>query len=77
MMSQIELKNKKIAVLMGGLSAERDISMKTGQAVMKALLENGCDAIAIDAGHELPMQLRESAAEVAFICLHGRYGDGP
>ena len=75
MTNQDELKNKKIAVLMGGLSAEREISLKTGQAVLKALLENGCDAVAIDVGRDLPGQLRAVAAELAFICLHGRYGE--
>ena len=70
-----ELKNKKIAVLMGGLSAEREISLKTGQAVLKALLESGCDAVAIDVDRDLPGQLQAVAAEVAFICLHGRYGE--
>jgi len=74
-MNRTELKYKKIAVLMGGLSAEREISLKTGQAVLSALLENGCDAVAIDAGHDLPTQLREVGAELAFICLHGRYGE--
>ena len=75
MTNQDELKNKKIAVLMGGLSAEREISLKTGQAVLKALLENGCDAVAIDVGRDLPGQLRAVEAELAFICLHGRYGE--
>lgn len=75
MTNQDELKNKKIAVLMGGLSAEREISLKTGQAVLKALLANGCDAVAIDVGRDLPGQLRAVAAELAFICLHGRYGE--
>ena len=75
MMNRTELKNKKIAVLMGGLSAEREISLKTGQAVLSALLENGCDAVAIDAGYDLPAKLREVGADVAFICLHGRYGE--
>jgi D-alanine-D-alanine ligase len=75
MMNRTELKNKRIAVLMGGLSAEREISLKTGQAVLSALLENGCDAVAIDAGHDLPARLREVEADVAFICLHGRYGE--
>jgi D-alanine-D-alanine ligase len=75
MTNQDELKNKKIAVLMGGLSAEREISLKTGQAVLKALLANGCDAVAIDVGRDLPAQLRAVAAELAFICLHGRYGE--
>ncbi|TNF49176.1 MAG: D-alanine--D-alanine ligase [Deltaproteobacteria bacterium] len=74
-MNRTELKNKKIAVLMGGLSAEREISLKTGQAVLGALLKNGCNAVAIDAGHDLPAQLREVGTDVAFICLHGRYGE--
>lgn len=69
------LHNRRIAVLMGGLSAERDVSLKTGAAVLKALLENGCDATAIDVGHDLPGQLRDARAELAFICLHGRYGE--
>ena len=75
MANRNELKNRKIAVLMGGLSAEREISLKTGQAVLKALLESGCDAVAVDVGHDLPEQLRTAGAEVAFICLHGRYGE--
>ena len=70
-----ELKNKRIAVLMGGLSAEREISLKTGRAVLNALLENGCDAVAVDVGRDLPEQLRAVEAELAFICLHGRYGE--
>jgi len=75
MTNQNELKNKKIAVLMGGLSAEREVSLKTGQAVLKALLENGCNAVAVDVGRDLPGQLRAVEAELAFICLHGRYGE--
>ncbi len=69
------LKNKRIAVLMGGLSAEREISLKTGRAVLTALLENGFDAVPIDVGRDLPEQLRTADAEMAFICLHGRYGE--
>ena len=69
------LTEKRTAVLMGGLSAEREISLKTGNAVLKALLENGCNAVAVDVGHDLPAQLRNARAEQAFICLHGRYGE--
>jgi len=69
------LTEKRTAVLMGGLSAEREVSLKTGNAVLKALLENGCNAVAVDAGHDLPAQLRNARAEQAFICLHGRYGE--
>ena len=75
MANRNELKNKKIAVLMGGLSAEREISLKTGRAVLAALLENGCNAAALDVGLDLPEQLRTAEAELAFICLHGRYGE--
>ena len=69
------MKQKRTAVLMGGLSAEREVSLKTGHAVLKALLENGCNAVAVDVGHDLPAQLRNAQAEQAFICLHGRYGE--
>jgi len=75
MMNRDALKEKRTAVLMGGLSAEREISLKTGTAVLKALQENGCNAVAVDAGHDLPAQLRDAQAEQAFICLHGRYGE--
>jgi D-alanine-D-alanine ligase len=75
MANRNELKNNRIAVLMGGLSAEREISLKTGRAVLSALLENGCNAIPIDVGRDLPEQLRTAEAELAFICLHGRYGE--
>mgnify|MGYP001824097248 FL=1 len=75
MSSREALKQKKTAVLMGGRSAEREISLKTGNAVLKALLENGCDAVAVDVGHDLAVQLRQAQAEQAFICLHGRFGE--
>ncbi len=69
------LKRKKIGVLMGGLSAEREISLKSGEAALKALLSLGYDAVKIDATRELPAKLKASEVEVAFIALHGRYGE--
>ena len=66
---------KRIVVLMGGLSAERDVSLRTGNAVLKALLESGCNAVGLDAGIDLPARLKELDAEIAFISLHGRYGE--
>jgi D-alanine-D-alanine ligase len=69
------MKNKKIGVLMGGLSAERDVSLKSGTAVHKALLESGYNAVAIDVGRDLAGRLAEEKIAVAFICLHGRYGE--
>ncbi len=66
---------RKIAVLMGGLSAERDISLKTGTAALIALQQMGYDAVAVDVGQDLPAQLKAVNAEVAFIALHGRFGE--
>ena len=69
------LKDKRIGVLYGGLSAEREISLRTGTAVLKALETLGHDAVAIDVGTDLPAQLKEARVEVAFIALHGRFGE--
>lgn len=69
------MENKKIGVLMGGLSAEREVSLKSGGAVHKALLARGYNAVAIDVGRDLAARLAEEGVEIAFICLHGRYGE--
>jgi D-alanine-D-alanine ligase len=74
-MDRAQLKKKKIAVLMGGLSGERDVSLRTGAAVLKALLGAGYQAVGIDAGHDLPARIAAEGIEVAFIALHGRYGE--
>ncbi len=69
------LKGKKIGVLLGGLSEEREISLKTGAAVLKALAAKGYNAVAIDAGRDLAAVLIRKKIEVAFLALHGRYGE--
>jgi len=69
------LKKKRVGVLMGGLSEERAISLKTGGAVLGALEDRGYNAVAIDAGRDLPARLVAEGVEVAFISLHGRYGE--
>jgi len=74
-MTVAELKKKKIAVLMGGLSAEREVSLKSGAAVLKAVQAKGYDAVGIDAGRDLAAQLAAHGVEVAFIALHGRFGE--
>ncbi len=71
----MKYKDKKIGVLMGGLSAEREISLRSGGACLKALVSRGYDAVAIDAGRDLPLRLKDEGIEVAFIALHGRYGE--
>jgi len=73
--SREELMQKKIAVLMGGLSAEREISLKTGNACLKALQKLGYQAVGIDAGHNVAEQLKSAGIEIAFIALHGRFGE--
>ncbi len=60
---------------MGGLSAEREVSLKSGAAVHKALRAQGYEAVAIDAGHDLAAVLTRERIEEAFIALHGRYGE--
>lgn len=65
----------KVAVLMGGLSAEREISLKSGQAVLKALLARGIDAHGIDVDRQILKTLDEGAYDRAFIVLHGRGGE--
>ena len=69
------MKAKKVGVLMGGLSAERDVSLKSGSAVHQALLARGYNAVAIDAGRNLAGVLQREGIEAAFIALHGRYGE--
>ncbi len=74
-MTREELKKKKIGVLMGGLSAEREVSLKSGAAVHQALLARGYDAVAIDVGRDVAQALARETVEVAFVCLHGRLGE--
>ena len=65
----------KVAVLMGGWSAEREISLLSGEAVLKALQQQSVDAHAVDVDHGVDKKLRELNAARAFIMLHGRGGE--
>ncbi len=65
----------KVAVLMGGQSAEREISLKTGQAIFSALQSIGVDAHAVDVGPEIISELADANYDRAFIALHGRGGE--
>jgi len=69
------LRNKKIAVLLGGTSAERCISINTGQAILASLKRQGFSAIAIDAQKDLAQQLKRKKINFAFIALHGPGGE--
>ncbi|MBU5614163.1 D-alanine--D-alanine ligase [Geomonas azotofigens] len=70
-----DLKTKKIAVLMGGLSAEREVSLNSGKAVLASLTRQGFNAVGIDVGRDLAQRLAEEQVELAFIALHGRFGE--
>lgn len=67
--------DKKIGVLMGGSSAERDVSLKSGTAVFKALKSRRYNAVVIDAGQDICEVLRREGIELAFIILHGGCGE--
>ena len=65
----------KVAVLMGGPSAEREISFLSGNAVLKALAEKGVDAHAFDPAERDLWTLKQEHFDRAFIALHGRFGE--
>ncbi len=66
---------KRIGVIAGGLSAEREVSLRSGRAVYNALKEKGYDVVFIDAGEDLCERIRETGTEVAFLVLHGGWGE--
>ncbi len=69
------LTTKRIAVLMGGQSAEREISLRSGQAAWAALIRKGYDAVPLDVDAAVGSRLREIQAHIAFIALHGPGGE--
>lgn len=75
MMDREMLKNQKIAVLMGGVSSEREISLKSGKAVSESLARRGYNVTAIDVDRNLAAKLKRHGVTVAFIALHGRWGE--
>lgn len=69
------LTNARIGVLMGGRSSEREISLKTGQAVHQALIRRGYDAVAVDVSERLHEELKDKKVGIAFLSLHGPGGE--
>ena len=69
-------KNSKIAVLYGGMSAEREISLRSGKKVYNALLELGYkNSVLVDVNPNVAQTLADGGFEFAFNVLHGRYGE--
>jgi D-alanine-D-alanine ligase len=74
-MKQNSLNFGKVAVLMGGASAEREVSLMSGSGVLKALRSRGVDAHAFDPAERDLVELRKEGFERCFIALHGRFGE--
>jgi D-alanine-D-alanine ligase len=68
-------RGRRVGVLLGGLSNEREISLRTGKAIATALRSSGYDTVEIDAAHDLPERLRADRVEVVFNALHGTWGE--
>lgn len=67
--------NKKIGVLMGGLSSEREVSLASGRAILDALKAKGYNAEAVDVGRDAAERISCAGIGAAFIALHGTFGE--
>ncbi|MCL6558790.1 MAG: D-alanine--D-alanine ligase [Firmicutes bacterium] len=65
----------KVGVLMGGRSAEREVSLRTGEAIYSALQAKGYPAVKIDVGPDVVERIKEEKIDLAFIALHGKFGE--
>jgi len=65
----------KVAVLLGGPSAEREVSLSTGRACAAALRDEHFEVVEVDAGSDLYNDLRLASPDVVLNCLHGRWGE--
>ena len=74
-MTQVNTQFGKVAVLLGGNSAEREVSLRSGQAVLNALQNSGIDAFAFDPQSRSLWELKELNVDRVFIALHGRGGE--
>ena len=63
----------KVVVLMGGPSAEREVSLSSGRECAAALREKNYEVVELDAGPDVAARLTELAPDVAFNALHGRW----
>lgn len=65
----------RVGVLMGGLSAEREVSLGSGHAVAEGLRRAGFDVVEIDVGRDLAVRLAHARIDAVYIALHGRLGE--
>ena len=74
----MSFKGKRVGVIMGGPSSEREVSLNSGRGVFAALQKKGYDAVAIDwkgFADDLGARLRTERVDVAWIALHGTFGE--
>ena len=69
------MQSRRIGVLLGGLSSEREVSLRTGEAVLAALAARGHDAVPIYVDRDVDVALRQERIDAAFVALHGRWGE--
>lgn len=69
------LTDRKIGVLMGGMSSEREVSLRSGSAVFDALKKRGYNAVAVDAVSNICEVLKKEKIDIAFLVLHGGWGE--
>jgi D-alanine-D-alanine ligase len=70
-----ELARKRVGILSGGLSVERDVSLRSGAAISEALRSLGYRVVEVDVQRDVALRLLDMSIDVAFIALHGRYGE--
>lgn len=69
------MQSRKVGVLLGGLSSEREVSLRSGEAVLAALRERGHHVVPIYVDGDVDVALRQEQIDVAFLALHGRFGE--
>jgi D-alanine-D-alanine ligase len=74
-MERSKLKNKKIAVLMGGRSGEREVSLRSGKRVLDSLASQGFKSISLDSDEKLIDNLKKNKIDIVYIMLHGKFGE--
>lgn len=74
-MTKKSVTTKRIGVLMGGTSSEREVSVRSGLAIYQALQELGYNSVLIDAGRDIVNVLKKEKVRFAFIALHGGTGE--
>lgn len=74
-MTAIPFQDRRVGVLMGGSSSEREISLRSGGAVLQALTRSGVTAVAIDLQDDWCAAIVDAGIDVAFVALHGTLGE--